>query len=81
MGIRAEEGCWFPATWIGSRMALGTLPPGAVDTLRRADTGRTLADHMVDCGCDPDAVRRGWRHLDPRKNVVGTADSDTSERD
>ncbi|MEO8740123.1 MAG: hydantoinase/carbamoylase family amidase [Casimicrobiaceae bacterium] len=65
MGIRAEEGCWFPATWIGSRMALGTLAPQAVDTLRRTDTGRTLADHMIECGCDPDVVRRGTRHLDP----------------
>jgi N-carbamoyl-L-amino-acid hydrolase len=65
MAIRAEEGCWFPATWVGSRMALGTLPGSAVDSLRRIDTGRTLASHMVACGCDPQPVRRGARHLDP----------------
>lgn len=65
MGIRAEEGCWFPATWIGSRMALGTLAPEAVDTLCRSDTGRSLADHMLACGCEPEAVRQRSRHLDP----------------
>ena len=27
MAIRAEESCWFPASYIGSRMALGRLPP------------------------------------------------------
>lgn len=65
MAVRAEESCWFPASYIGSRMALGRLPGDLVDTLQRSDTGRTLAEHMADFGFDPEAVRRGDRHLDP----------------
>ncbi|MGH7152293.1 MAG: Zn-dependent hydrolase [Acetobacteraceae bacterium] len=64
MGIRAEESIWFQVSYIGSRSALGTLPDGALD-VRRTDTGRTLADHMAECGGDPEALRAGHRHLDP----------------
>jgi len=64
MGIRAEESIWFQVSYIGSRGALGTLPDGALD-VRRIDTGRTLREHMLDCGGDPDAVARRQRHLDP----------------
>lgn len=65
MAIRAEESCWFPASYIGSRMALGRLPPGMVDTLRRSDTGRTLAEHMDELGFDPEPVRRSLAYLEP----------------
>ncbi|HEY1931648.1 MAG TPA: hydantoinase/carbamoylase family amidase [Acetobacteraceae bacterium] len=65
MGIRAEESIWFQVSYIGSRGALGTLPDGALD-VRRIDTGRTLADHIAECGGDPDALRAGDRFLDPR---------------
>ncbi|MDH2328928.1 hydantoinase/carbamoylase family amidase [Cereibacter sp. SYSU M97828] len=55
---RAEESVWFPVSYIGSRAAMGRLT--ADDMLaRRADTGRTLADHIRDEGGDPDAVLRG----------------------
>jgi beta-ureidopropionase / N-carbamoyl-L-amino-acid hydrolase len=61
--LRAEEsGAWFPTGFPGSRMALGTLPEGALD-VRRADTGRTLAEHMRECGLDPDAAREGAQSL------------------
>ena len=66
MGIRAEESIWFQVSYIGSRGALGTLPDGALD-VRRIDTGRTLAEHIADCGGDPDALRAGARHLDPAR--------------
>ena len=65
MGIRAEESIWFQVSYIGSRGALGTLPDGALD-VRRIDTGRTLAEHIADCGGDPEALRGGARHLDPQ---------------
>jgi beta-ureidopropionase / N-carbamoyl-L-amino-acid hydrolase len=65
MGIRAEESIWFQVSYIGSRGALGTLPDGALD-VRRIDTGRTLADHIADCGGDPGALRANKRFLDPR---------------
>ncbi len=64
MGIRAEESVWFQVSYIGSRAALGTLPDGSLDA-RRVDTGRTLAEHIADCGGDPARVRAGERHLDP----------------
>jgi N-carbamoyl-L-amino-acid hydrolase len=64
MGIRAEESVWFQVSYIGSRGSLGTLPDGALD-VRRVDTGRTLADHIAECGGNPQALRAGSRHFDP----------------
>jgi len=58
IAIRAEESVWFEVSYIGSRSAFGVLPDSALDA-RRRDTGRTLADHMKECGADIDAVRRG----------------------
>jgi N-carbamoyl-L-amino-acid hydrolase len=66
MGVRAEESVWFQVSYIGSRGALGTLPDGALD-VTRMDSGRSLADHIAECGGDPDALRRGDRYLDPAK--------------
>ena len=61
--LRAEEsGAWFPVGFPGSRMALGTLPAEALQ-LRRTDTGRTLAEHMRECGFDPDALPAGAHSL------------------
>ena len=64
MGIRAEESVWFQVSYIGSRSALGTLPPTALD-VRRIDTGQTLADHIVASGGDPTAIRGGRHELTP----------------
>lgn len=62
---RAEEGgAWFPSGLPGSRAALGRLPPEALATLRQ-DNGRSLADHMLDEGFDPEAVRAGKCLLPP----------------
>jgi beta-ureidopropionase / N-carbamoyl-L-amino-acid hydrolase len=58
MGVRAEESAWFSVSYIGSRAALGSLPPGAL-AARRIDTGRTLEDHLRSAGGDPDALGRG----------------------
>ncbi len=64
MGIRAEESIWFQVSYIGSRGALGTLPDGAL-SVRRIDTGRTLAEHIAECGGDPDALAAGVRYFEP----------------
>ncbi|WP_428536523.1 hydantoinase/carbamoylase family amidase [Rhodopila sp.] len=64
MGIRAEESVWFQVSYIGSRGSLGTLPDGALN-VRRVDTGRTLGEHIADCGGNPDALRARARHFDP----------------
>ena len=65
--LRAEESCWFPHSYIGSKSALGCLDPRVLDEVRRSDTGRSLADHMRGEGFDPEAVRRGARWLDPSR--------------
>ncbi|WP_323718002.1 hydantoinase/carbamoylase family amidase [Paracoccus aminovorans] len=52
---RAEESVWFPVSYAGSRAGLGRLTAEELQA-RRADTGRSLADHMREQGFDPDAV-------------------------
>ncbi len=64
MGIRAEESVWFQVSYIGSRSALGTLPPSALDA-RRIDTGQTLTEHLAASGGDPAALREGEREIAP----------------
>ncbi|HVT30552.1 MAG TPA: hydantoinase/carbamoylase family amidase [Lacipirellulaceae bacterium] len=66
MAVRAEESVWFEVSYIGSRSALATLPPDALEA-KRIDTGRTLAQHLVECGGDPEAVRRGESAIQPDK--------------
>jgi len=64
MAIRAEESVWFQVSYIGSRSALGTLPPNVLDA-PRIDTGRTLGEHIAASGGDPDAMREGRHALVP----------------
>ncbi len=58
MATRAEESNWFPHSYIGSKSALGLLPAYALD-IKRSDTGRSLADHMIDLGLEPERIRIG----------------------
>jgi len=67
MGIRAEELSWFPAPYIGSRAAMGLIPPEVLDTVVRRDTGRTLASHIAEEGFDPESIRAGRRAFDPQR--------------
>lgn len=66
MATRAEESVWFPLCYPGTQAALGLLPAEALEA-RRADTGRTLAEHMAETGFDPDTVRRGMTQIDPSR--------------
>jgi beta-ureidopropionase / N-carbamoyl-L-amino-acid hydrolase len=65
MGIRAEESAWFGTSYIGSRAALGSLDLANLETAKRSDTGRSLAEHMAEAGADPDALRREAPAVDP----------------
>jgi N-carbamoyl-L-amino-acid hydrolase len=67
MAIRGEESAWFAVHHIGSRAALGLLPPDELDAAVRVDTGRSLADHMADLGCDVDALRQRRAYIDPAR--------------
>ena len=70
MVTRAEEaGAWFPTSFPGSRGALGRLAPEELQ-VRRADTGRSLAEHMREEGFDPGFVERGGRELGPHNTAA-----------
>lgn len=56
-GLRGEESVWYGVAYVGSRLAVGALPPEDLDRLRRGDTGRTLAEHMAEAGVDVAALR------------------------
>jgi N-carbamoyl-L-amino-acid hydrolase len=58
IGFRGEESAWFSIHHIGSRAALGLLPAQEIETARRFDSKRTLAEHMAETGCDLDLLRR-----------------------
>lgn len=64
VALRAEESCWFPHSYIGSKTALGVLAPAVLEDVRRSDSGMTLAEHMLALDFAPDAVRRGETLLD-----------------
>lgn len=65
--FRAEESIWFATSLFGSRAALGDVPAGILDSNKRSDTGRTLADHIEESGGDVDALRAGKAHLKPKE--------------
>ena len=56
-GLRGEESVWYGIAYVGSRLAVGSLPIEDIDRLRREDTGRTLAEHMAEVGVDVEALR------------------------
>lgn len=64
MAIRAEESVWFEFSYIGSRAALGMLPPHALEA-KRVDTGRSLADHIAALGGRPEVLSSGQPQLAP----------------
>lgn len=57
IATRAEESVWFGIPFVGARLALGSLSHDHLDSLRRSDTGRILAEHMEALGCDVGALR------------------------
>ncbi|NEK17267.1 hydantoinase/carbamoylase family amidase [Rhizobium leguminosarum] len=52
---RAEESVWFPVSYVGSRAALGRLTAADLQATR-ADTGRSLYDHILSEGGRPDDI-------------------------
>lgn len=55
--FRNEESPWFGDYAVGSKLATAQLPPAFLDSIRR-DTGRTLAAHLEDIGCDTAVCRQ-----------------------
>ncbi len=62
MAIRAEEAVWFDVPYIGSYAAFGELPAKSLE-VTRSDSGRSLAEHMGEAGCNLDAIRAGEAYL------------------
>ncbi|HKA43050.1 MAG TPA: hydantoinase/carbamoylase family amidase, partial [Burkholderiales bacterium] len=69
MAIRAEElSAWYGGDHgghIGSRAALGLLPPAELDTAVNSRSGKPLREHMRAAGFAPEAV--GTPYLDPAR--------------
>jgi N-carbamoyl-L-amino-acid hydrolase len=69
MAIRGEEvSAWYGGQHdghIGSRAAVGLLPPAELDSAVNSRSGRTLRSHMREAGADPAAVGRGAPYLAP----------------
>lgn len=66
VGLRGEESVWYGIAYIGSRLAVGSLPLTELGQLHRGDTGRSLRDHMADVGCDVEALQLATTpHISP----------------
>ncbi len=70
VALRAEESCWFPYSYVGSKTALGILDPAVPDSVKRIDTGKTLAEHMREAGFDPDAVKGGAHRVNSKRTIA-----------
>ena len=79
LALRCEEAVWFQLGLIGSRAALGQLPKDAL-ARKRLGTDRTLAEHMRDCGGDPDQVAAGAVLLRARRASAPSSRSISSRR-
>ena len=66
VAIRAEESAWFPVSYIGSKAAFGRLDAAALQVCRR-DTGRSLANHLLEFGGHPEVIKSGVAALDPAR--------------
>lgn len=67
IATRGEEAAWFNADYVGTHVAFGRLRPELLDSVRRSDSGRTMAEHMAEIGCDVEAIRQGAAHLRPER--------------
>ncbi len=56
MGIRGEESCWFPYSYIGSKIAIGKFDNKLLDSLKRSDTKKSLAYHINKSGFSANKV-------------------------
>ncbi len=66
VGLRGEESVWYGIAYIGSRLAVGSLPLAELDQLHREDTGLSLRQHIAALGYDVDALERATQpHISP----------------
>jgi beta-ureidopropionase / N-carbamoyl-L-amino-acid hydrolase len=74
MCIRAEEASsWYGGSHnghLGSRAALGMLPPSELQSAVNSRSGRTLAQHVAEAGFDAEAIAAGHKELE-RERFLG----------
>ena len=58
MGIRGEESCWFPYSYIGSKIAVGKFDKKLLDSLKRSDTKKSLSYHINKSGFNAKKVSK-----------------------
>ena len=58
VGLRGEESVWYGIAYVGSRLAVGSLPLGQLDQLHRGDTGLSLGEHIAALGYDIEALKQ-----------------------
>ena len=68
MGIRGEESCWFPYSYIGSKIVVGQFDKKLLHSLKRSDTGKSLYYHMNKSGFNAKKVEQGKIKFDV-KNI------------
>ena len=56
MGIRGEESCWFPYSYIGSKIAVGKFDKKLLHSLIRSDSKKSLFYHINKSGFDANKV-------------------------
>ncbi|CCO24349.1 Zn-dependent hydrolase [Maridesulfovibrio hydrothermalis] len=55
IALRGEESAWFGACYLGSKALLGKLDESE-QKLTQRDDGRTLKEHMADCGAQVERI-------------------------
>ena len=64
MGIRGEESCWFPYSYIGSKIAIGKFDSKLLDSLKRSDTKKSLSYHINKSGFNAKKVSKKQIKID-----------------
>lgn len=63
IALRGEESAWFGACYLGSKALLGKLDESEQDLLQR-DDGRSLREHMAECGADVERIAKNEKLID-----------------
>ena len=58
MGIRGEESCWFPYSYIGSKIAIGKFDKKLLSSLKRSDTKKSLSYYINKSGFNAKKVSK-----------------------
>lgn len=69
IALRGEESAWFGACYLGSKALLGKLDKTEQELIQR-DDGRTLREHMADCGAKTERIAANEVLIDTSKIIA-----------